>query len=106
MTQQQMDAAIEAAGEKVPKKWKNIQSIHIKTPQSVALPIYDKPIEDGSIYNGPALPGIIDAAAAAEATEAVKKDTKRTKKRKADEKPDSAPATENKKSKTAKRKKK
>jgi ribosome biogenesis protein UTP30 len=109
-----MYAAIDAAGEKVPKKWKNIQSIHIKTPQSVALPLYEKPLEDGSIYNGPALPGIIEEAAAVAAAEAVKKETKketqketkRPKKRKAEAKSDSAPVTDSKKSKTAKRKKK
>tara|TARA_E500000178_G_C16856367_1_gene677557 strand:- start:84 stop:971 length:888 start_codon:yes stop_codon:yes gene_type:complete len=35
-------AIIEGAGEKVPRKWKNIQAMHIKTPNSVALPIYNK----------------------------------------------------------------
>ena len=35
-------AVIEGASEKVPKKWKNIQALHIKTPDSVALPIYNK----------------------------------------------------------------
>ena len=35
-------AVIEGASEKVPKKWRNIQALHIKTPDSVALPIYNK----------------------------------------------------------------
>jgi len=32
---------IKSAVERIPKKWKNIQSIHIKTSTSVALPLYN-----------------------------------------------------------------
>ena len=33
---------IEEIVKKIPKKWDNIQSIHLKSPESVALPIYAK----------------------------------------------------------------
>ena len=33
-------AAVEAAAEKVPKKWANIRALHLKAVDSVALPIY------------------------------------------------------------------
>lgn len=33
-------AVIEGVGEKVPKKWKNIQSLHLKATDSLALPLY------------------------------------------------------------------
>jgi ribosome biogenesis protein UTP30 len=37
--------AIEGAVNKIPRKWGNIQSIYIKTPDSVALPVYVAPPE-------------------------------------------------------------
>lgn len=33
-------AAVKGAVEHVPRKWKNIQAIYLKTADSVALPIY------------------------------------------------------------------
>ena len=38
-------AAIEGAVSKIPRRWGNIQSIYIKTPDSVALPVYVAPPE-------------------------------------------------------------
>lgn len=40
---------IHRAAEKIPGKWKNILSIHIKTADSIALPIFSKVLleEDG-----------------------------------------------------------
>lgn len=38
-------AAIDGAVNKIPRKWGNIQSIYIKTPDSVALPVYVAPPE-------------------------------------------------------------
>jgi ribosome biogenesis protein UTP30 len=37
--------AIEGAVNKIPRKWGNIQSIYVKTPDSVALPIFTAPPE-------------------------------------------------------------
>lgn len=37
--------AIEGAVNKIPRKWGNVQSIYLKTPDSVALPIYVAPPE-------------------------------------------------------------
>jgi ribosome biogenesis protein UTP30 len=34
-------AALKGVAEAVPKKWKNIQSIHLKTTNSIALPLYN-----------------------------------------------------------------
>jgi ribosome biogenesis protein UTP30 len=46
-----LEVAIPAVIDKIPRKWKNIQSLHIKTPESISLPIYnclpDLPIEIG-----------------------------------------------------------
>ncbi|KAJ3708922.1 hypothetical protein LUZ61_012627 [Rhynchospora tenuis] len=39
-------AAIEAAIRCVPKKWHNIRSIHIKSTESIALPIYEESEEE------------------------------------------------------------
>jgi len=44
-------AAIDGAAEVIPRKWANIQSIYMKTNESVALPIYNA-IPDNS--DGPA----------------------------------------------------
>lgn len=33
-------AAVEAAGARVPRKWKNVRALHIKSPESIALPLY------------------------------------------------------------------
>jgi ribosome biogenesis protein UTP30 len=38
-------SVVEHASEKIPKKWKNIASILIKTPQSIALPVYNKLVD-------------------------------------------------------------
>jgi len=38
-------AAIEGAVSKIPRRWGNVQSIYMKTPDSVALPIYTAPPE-------------------------------------------------------------
>ena len=42
-------AVIKSVGEKVPRKWKNIQALYIKTPNSVALPIYSKLEEEADL---------------------------------------------------------
>jgi ribosome biogenesis protein UTP30 len=36
-----LHAVLQALNQKLPGKWKNIQSLHIKTTESVALPIYN-----------------------------------------------------------------
>eukprot|EP00743_Colponemidia_sp_Colp-15_P003912 GILK01004221.1.p1 GENE.GILK01004221.1~~GILK01004221.1.p1 ORF type:complete len:264 (+),score=40.48 GILK01004221.1:50-793(+) len=41
--------AIDSAVDKIPRKWKNIQSIHIKTSDSIALPIYNALGGDGTV---------------------------------------------------------
>ncbi|KAL6903559.1 hypothetical protein ACP4OV_004372 [Aristida adscensionis] len=33
-------AAVEAAAARVPRKWKNVRALHVKSPESVALPLY------------------------------------------------------------------
>jgi ribosome biogenesis protein UTP30 len=33
-------AAVDAAAACVPKKWKNVRALHVKSPESVALPLY------------------------------------------------------------------
>ncbi|ORX98258.1 ribosomal protein L1 [Basidiobolus meristosporus CBS 931.73] len=49
-----IDHAINHVVEKIPKKWKNIQSLHIKTTESVALPIFNSlPDEVNSIQIRP-----------------------------------------------------
>src|SRR2546423_634374 len=44
-----LEMVIPVVIDKIPRKWKNIQSLHIKTPESISLPIYnclpDLPIE-------------------------------------------------------------
>ncbi|KAK9765032.1 proteasome-interacting protein cic1 [Basidiobolus ranarum] len=41
-----IDYAITHIVEKIPKKWKNIQSLHIKTTESIALPIFNSLPDD------------------------------------------------------------
>ncbi|KAL6652449.1 hypothetical protein ACP70R_011374 [Stipagrostis hirtigluma subsp. patula] len=36
-------AAVEAAAACVPRKWKNVRALHVKSPESVALPLYSAP---------------------------------------------------------------
>ncbi|TKW05252.1 hypothetical protein SEVIR_7G164000v4 [Setaria viridis] len=36
-------AAVEAAAACVPRKWRNVRALHIKSPESVALPLYSVP---------------------------------------------------------------
>ena len=36
-------AAVEAAAACVPRKWKNVRALHVKSPESVALPLYSGP---------------------------------------------------------------
>lgn len=39
-------AVVEAALEHIPKKWTNVQALHLKTANSVALPVYQTlPVE-------------------------------------------------------------
>jgi ribosome biogenesis protein UTP30 len=39
-------AAVEAAAACVPRKWKNVRALHLKAPESVALPLYSAPGSD------------------------------------------------------------
>lgn len=40
-------AVVEAALEHIPKKWTNVQALHLKTANSVALPVYQTlPVEE------------------------------------------------------------
>ncbi|CAD6271247.1 unnamed protein product [Miscanthus lutarioriparius] len=60
-------AAVEAAVEKVPKKWANVRALHLKAVDSVALPIYQVVPELGMKIEVPEIVGsgeVIDAAAA------------------------------------------
>ncbi|KAF8704223.1 hypothetical protein HU200_031720 [Digitaria exilis] len=36
-------AAVEAAAACVPRKWRNVRALHVKSPESVALPLYSVP---------------------------------------------------------------
>ncbi|GJN02433.1 hypothetical protein PR202_ga19783 [Eleusine coracana subsp. coracana] len=36
-------AAVEAAAACVPRKWKNVRALHVKSPESIALPLYSAP---------------------------------------------------------------
>lgn len=45
-------AAVEGAMEVVPKRWKNLRSVHVKTADSVALPVYQKVPEIGMKIEG------------------------------------------------------
>ncbi|CAM0903973.1 unnamed protein product [Alopecurus aequalis] len=40
-------AAVEAAAACVPRKWKNVRALHLKAPESVALPLYSAPSAGG-----------------------------------------------------------
>ncbi|KAF9162717.1 hypothetical protein DFQ26_003290 [Actinomortierella ambigua] len=42
-----IDAALPHIIEKIPKQWKNIQSIHLKTNDSIALPIFNSLPDEG-----------------------------------------------------------
>uniref|UniRef100_J3LZA8 Uncharacterized protein n=2 Tax=Oryza brachyantha TaxID=4533 RepID=J3LZA8_ORYBR len=33
-------AAVEAAAACVPRKWRNVRALHVKAPESIALPLY------------------------------------------------------------------
>jgi len=58
-------AAVEAAVEKVPKKWANVRALHLKAVDSVALPIYQVVPELGMKIEVPEIVGsgeVIDAA--------------------------------------------
>jgi len=60
-------AAVEAAVEKVPKKWANVRALHLKAVDSVALPIYQVVPELGMKIEVPEIVGsgeVIDAAEA------------------------------------------
>ena len=41
-------AVVEAATQKVPKKWANLRALHLKAVDSVALPIYQIVLELGT----------------------------------------------------------
>ena len=41
-------AAVDAAAACVPRKWKNVRALHLKAPESVALPLYPAPSAGGS----------------------------------------------------------
>jgi len=41
-------AVVEAAVQKVPKKWANVRALHLKAVDSVALPIYQIVLELGT----------------------------------------------------------
>uniref|UniRef100_A0A0E0DUP7 Uncharacterized protein n=1 Tax=Oryza meridionalis TaxID=40149 RepID=A0A0E0DUP7_9ORYZ len=80
-------AAVEAAVEKVPKKWANVRSLHLKAVDSVALPIYQAVPELGMKIEVPVaqLEGevgsgeVIDASEAGAAVKGVgKKKVKKT----------------------------
>ncbi|XP_020266843.1 ribosomal L1 domain-containing protein 1-like [Asparagus officinalis] len=45
-------AAVEGAMEAVPRGWKNLRSVHVKTADSVALPVYQKVPEIGMKIEG------------------------------------------------------
>ncbi|ONK70458.1 uncharacterized protein A4U43_C05F33930 [Asparagus officinalis] len=45
-------AAVEGAMEVVPRRWKNLRSVHVKTADSVALPVYQKVPEIGMKIEG------------------------------------------------------
>ncbi|TVU00571.1 hypothetical protein EJB05_54034, partial [Eragrostis curvula] len=49
-------AAVEAAVEKVPKKWANVRALHLKAVDSVALPIYQAVPELGMKIEVPSIP--------------------------------------------------
>jgi ribosome biogenesis protein UTP30 len=36
-----INIAVTGLIEKIPRKWKNIQSVHLKTSESIALPLYN-----------------------------------------------------------------
>ena len=36
-------AAVEAAAACVPRKWRNVRALHVKSPESTALPLYSAP---------------------------------------------------------------
>ncbi|CAN6276195.1 unnamed protein product [Urochloa humidicola] len=40
-------AAVEAAAACVPRKWRNVRALHVKSPESVALPLYSAPGTSG-----------------------------------------------------------
>uniref|UniRef100_A0A0A8YP65 Uncharacterized protein n=1 Tax=Arundo donax TaxID=35708 RepID=A0A0A8YP65_ARUDO len=61
-------AAVESAAACVPSKWRNVRALHVKSPESVALPLYSASGtgggDDGSDGNAEAAKG--EAAAAEE----------------------------------------
>uniref|UniRef100_A0ACD5U0Q3 Uncharacterized protein n=1 Tax=Avena sativa TaxID=4498 RepID=A0ACD5U0Q3_AVESA len=70
-------AAVDAAVEKVPKKWANVRALHLKSVDSVALPIYQVVPELGLKIEVPKqLDGGISAGEIIDAAETGKKDKK------------------------------
>ncbi|XP_002448125.1 ribosomal L1 domain-containing protein 1 [Sorghum bicolor] len=45
-------AAVEAAAACVPRKWRNVRALHVKSPESTALPLYSTPGTGGEDNDG------------------------------------------------------
>lgn len=45
-------AAVEAAAACVPRKWRNVRALHVKSPESTALPLYSAPVTGGEDNDG------------------------------------------------------
>jgi ribosome biogenesis protein UTP30 len=45
-------AAVEAAAACVPRKWRNVRALHVKSPESTALPLYSAPGTGGEGNGG------------------------------------------------------
>ncbi|XP_066347117.1 uncharacterized protein [Miscanthus floridulus] len=45
-------AAVEAAAACVPRKWRNVRALHVKSPESAALPLYSAPGTGGEDNGG------------------------------------------------------
>ncbi|XP_062224831.1 uncharacterized protein LOC133923564 [Phragmites australis] len=66
-------AAVEAAAACVPRKWRNVRALHVKSPESVALPLYSAPGTGGDDHDCDGNPEAWKRAGAAEEQGRVKK---------------------------------
>ncbi|XP_003581392.1 ribosomal L1 domain-containing protein 1 [Brachypodium distachyon] len=65
-------AAVEAAAACVPRKWKNVRALHLKAPESIALPLYSASVT--SKYDNAAKDAKLEGATVAEQVKRRKKE--------------------------------
>jgi ribosome biogenesis protein UTP30 len=99
-------AAIEALVQKVPRKWRNIQSMHLKSTSSIALPIYNALPEVHSEIGDGVNDGVDDSKNSTNTTTSSSKKRRRETEEEEEESEKKVAKSSNKKQKQAKKKKK